>query len=591
MGEFVLMPQIPSPVPTISVENRPLPKASVSTPLAAFGGATAEAIEGLGKVVEGAGDKLFNRAIALQQVDNEAEAKQADTDYMIKAGQIHADYNTIQGDQSKKAYPQYQKDLEDSRIQIRDSLSNDASKKLYDSSSISTMGRTIFNGAGVAAAQQKQYVAQTSTARVQSLSDQVLQQPDNKTFSSSLSSVEAEIRGTQAQLAGWSPEKTDEEVARAKSNLITNRTQGLARTDPWGAKDFLEQNRGSLVATDVNKADSYVQTAIHGAGARLISAEVNADLKADPMGEGKSLQDRIDESRAKAKKLAPDDPLMADFATQRTISDWNQSRQVKKSFDQDNKNTLAKGLMGQLDPNGKLPTTVEELTATPEARAAWEQLGVSDAAAQRGYLKALSQNAKGDQSWTNDSLKRNLQLKGLAQADPKAFLEVDVLNENLPNSAKVALANQQIALKGKAESDPRVTHAMQVLRPMTQAAGLDGKDKDQLYQFVGSLQDAMDQYQKDNKKLPNADEINKIGARLLQQQPGSGYFGTSLGAEPLYKISVPKKESTRIKSDPFWVGRGVTPTDSDIQRIYSREQYQKLYGGAKKTESPQAPKS
>lgn len=580
------MPQVPTPVPTVSVADTPLPKVSVNTPLAAFGGATAEAIEGLGKVVEGAGDKLFARAMALKQVDNEAEAKQADADYMIKAGKIHADFNTLQGDQAKLAYPKYQQDLADTRTQIRDSLSNDASKKLYDGSSLSTMGRTIFNGAGYAASQQKAYIAQTSTSRVQALNDQTLQQPDEKTFKTSVSSVEAEIRGTQAPLAGWSPEKTDEEVARAKSSLITNRLQGLARTDPWGAKDFLEKNRDQLTAQDINKADNYVQIATHGAGAKMISGEVNADLKVDPLGSDKTLQERIDEAREKAKKLDPDDPLMADYATQRVISDWNQSRQVKKTFDLDNKNTISKALMGQYDEKGKLPTTVEELTANPEARAAWEQTDPKD---QRGYLKALSQNAKGDQSWTNDSLKRNLQLKGLAQADPKAFLEVDVLNENLPNSAKIALVNQQLSLKDKAESDPRVTHAMQVLLPMTQAAGVTPDRKDQYYQYVGALQDAIDQYQKDNKKLPNADEINKIGARLLQNAPGTGYFGTDFGAVPRYHMTVPDKDVTRIKSDPFWVGRGITPTDADIQRIYVREQYQEKFG--KKTETPQAPKS
>jgi hypothetical protein len=582
------MPQVPAPVPTVSVADTPLPKVSVNSPEAAFGGATAAAITNLGHVVEGAGNELFNRAIALQNINNEAEAKEADTKYMIESGKLHAEYNALQGDEAVKAYPKYQEALEKTRTDIRGSISNPAAAKLYDSSSKSTMGRNIFNGAGVAASAQRQYVSQASTARVQSLMDQTIQSPDEKTFRSSLQSVETEIRGTQAQLAGWSPEKTEEEVARAKSQLITNRVQGMARVDPWGAKEFLEKSRGGLIATDVNKADQYVQIATHGAGAKLISAEVNEDLKSDPLGAGKTLQERIDEGVEKAKKLAPDDPLMADYARQRIISDWNLSRSVKKDFDLNNKNTISKALMGQYDPQGKLPTTVEELTAHPEARAAWEQMDAKD---QRSYLNVLSKNAKGDQSWTNESLRRNLQLKGLAQADPKAFMEIDVLNENLPNSAKLSLVNQQLALKNKAESDPRVTHAMQVLRPMTQAAGLDPtRDKDQFYQFVGSLQDAMDQYQKDNKKLPNADEINKIGARLLQQQPGSGYFGTSLGAEPLYRISVPEKEATRIKSDPFWVGRGVTPTDSDVQRIYAREQYQKLYGGAKKTEGPQAPK-
>ncbi len=579
------MPQIPNPVPTVAVQDTPLPKASVNAPEAAFGGATAAAIANLGRTIEGAGNELFNRAVSLKNDDNLAEAKQADTDYMIKSGAIHAEYNSLQGDAAVKAYPKYQEDLAKARTDIRETLSNPASKRMYDSSSLSVMGRNIFNGAGVAASQQKQYVAQSSTARVQTLMDQVIQSPDDKTFQSSLQSVETEIRGTQATLGGWSPEKTDEEVARARSQLITNRAQGLSRTDAPGAKEFLEQNRKFLTKDDVNKADNYVQTALHGNGAKLIDNEVNADLRSDPLGKDKTLQERIDEAREKAKKMAPDDPLMGDYAANQVISTWNRSRQVKHSFDLDNKNTLSKSLMGQYDPQGKLPTTVEELTAHPEARAAWEQTDPKD---QRGILKALAQNAKGDQSWTNESLRRNLQLKGLAQADPKAFLEVDVLNENLPNSAKIALANQQIALKGKAESDPRVTHAMQVLRPMTQAAGLDPtRDKDQFYQFVGSLQDAMDQYQKDNKKLPPADEINKMGARLLQQTHSSEFY-LPFSKEPFFTLPVPEKEVARIKADPFWVSRGVTPTDKDIQRIYTREQYNQLYGG-KKSEGVKPP--
>ena len=583
------MPQVPALVPTVSVSDAPLPKVSVNTPEAAFGGATAAALSSLGRTIESAGSELFTRAVALKQIDNEAEAKDADTKFMIEAGRLHAEYNALQGDAAVKAYPKYQEDLAAVRVKIGDGLSNPAVKKLYDSASKSTLGRTIFNGAGHAATENKKYVAGASVARVDTLMDQTIQSPDDRTFMSSLASVEAEIRGTQAALAGWSPEKTEEEVARAKSRLITNRVQGLSRTDPFAAKEFLEKARGSLVAADVNKADNFVQTAINGVGAKLISSEVNDDLKSDPTGGGKSLQQRIDEGVEKAKKKAPDDPLFQDYVRQRIISDFNLSKSVKKDFDLENKNKLSVALMGGYNPQGKLPTTVEELTAHPEARAAWEQTDPKD---QRTYLKALTQNARGDQSWTNESLRRNLQLKGLAQADPKAFLELNVLDENLPNSAKIALVNQQMKLKSKAESDPRVTHALQVLRPMTQAAGLDStKDKDQFYQFVGSLQDAMDQFQKDNSKPPNADEINTMGARLLQQQSGTGWFGTNIGAESLYRVTVPDSVKDRIQRLPIWQQRGAPPTEADIQRIYVREQYQRLYGKPAKSEEVSPPVS
>src|SRR6266850_2070753 len=48
----------------------------------------AQAVQGLGKTVAGAGDEIFNRAIALQNLNNETEASEADAKYMIEAGRI-----------------------------------------------------------------------------------------------------------------------------------------------------------------------------------------------------------------------------------------------------------------------------------------------------------------------------------------------------------------------------------------------------------------------------------------------------------------------------------------------------------------------
>src|SRR5258708_2202373 len=47
-------------------------------PAAAFGGEGAQAVSGLGRTVAGAGDEIFSRAIALQNLQNAAEATEAD---------------------------------------------------------------------------------------------------------------------------------------------------------------------------------------------------------------------------------------------------------------------------------------------------------------------------------------------------------------------------------------------------------------------------------------------------------------------------------------------------------------------------------
>src|SRR5215469_2498402 len=132
------MPQVPyTGVPQVAPTDAPIPRYQVETPPAAFGVNVAQAIEGLGKTVQGAGDEMFARAIAMQDLYNHSEAQQADADYMQKAGELHAQYSSLQGKDAVDAYPKYISDLQDARKSIRDGLSNGMSQKLFDSQSLS----------------------------------------------------------------------------------------------------------------------------------------------------------------------------------------------------------------------------------------------------------------------------------------------------------------------------------------------------------------------------------------------------------------------------------------------------------------------
>ena len=100
------MPAIPySPVPQVSPQENPTPSVRENTPIGAFGGQVAEAIQGLGAVTEKAGNELFGRAVALQQLNNETEAREADAKYMMAAGDIHAKFNALEGKDRVDAYP------------------------------------------------------------------------------------------------------------------------------------------------------------------------------------------------------------------------------------------------------------------------------------------------------------------------------------------------------------------------------------------------------------------------------------------------------------------------------------------------------
>jgi len=576
------MPQVPyNPVPTVGAQDSGVRLPSVDTPIAAFGGATAQAVSGLGKVLEGAGNELFARALALQELNNQAEAKEADSEYMVAAGKLHAEYNSLQGKAAVDGYEPYVQNLKDLRQSMRGRLGNDASKRMFDSASLNTMGRTIFNGASHAASQNRAYVVGASTARVEAIKDQTLTNPgDELTFRRGVAAAEAEVRNTQAPLAGWSPEKTEVVVKKTKSDILATRIASLARTQPFSAKQLLEDNREEMFFDDFERTDKVVQDKLRSVGARNISDEIEA-----PKGQ-KPLQELLDAAAEKAKSVAPEDTIFHDYVRERVIADFNRSKAVKRDQDLANRNVIEGGLVGGTD--GKIPTSLEELTANATVERAWEAL---DARTQRSYLKVLAQNAKGDQAWTQDVLKEYQGLKGMAQTDPVQFLDTDVTGMKLPMSAKRELVNMQIKLKAKPEGDPRVQRAIGILRPTLVAAGIEPtRNKEQYYQFVGALQDAVSDFTAENKKTPTAKDIQAMGSRLLQEQ-STPWMLNPWSKTPVFEVPVPAPDKEIIKNDPAWSKLGITPSDEQVQRVYTRRLYQKLYGGAKPSAEPEVPRS
>lgn len=698
------MPQVPyTGTPSVAPQLDPVPRYSVDVRPESFGVNVWQAVQNLGNTTQKVGDEVFARGLAMQDLYNHSQAQQASSDYMQKAGELHANFSSLQGKDAVDAYPQYIKDLQGARQDIRGGLSNEMSGKLFDSESLSTMGRTIFNGAGHAATQNKQYAVSASQARIDAVSDRTLAQPqDEDAFQDGLQDAEDEIRA-QGQLKGLAPEAVDQAVSNQTSALWSQRIKGLVRTQPITASKLLDQaiKDGDVQGEDIAKLTNLTQAATHTVGARMVSHEVMTgasgrwgegpvDIKQageaiskvesggnyDTIGvdtrHGNALgkygimsqylpeflreagmptmtteeflrnhaaQDQLFATRftalmnetgsangaaarwigtkgadalgtdatayvarfnaalgqnaplsakvAMGQKIAteqsPDDPLFPDYVRDRIEQDNNRQLQIKRDDNFQNRSVIETALMGQ--EGGKLPSTVEELTADPKTEQAWEQLVQNDPAAARRYMGVLARNAKGDHNWTNDTLKQYQGFKGEAQNDPVGFLDADVIGSDLPNSAKRELINLQQRIKGQAQGDPRVQRAMGILAPDLQAAGIERKYKDEYNEFTGALADQLQQFTEDNKRPPKVDEVKTIGARLLQQQSSKGWlWGTN--QTPTFQVPVPNEEAEKIKADPSWAKLGITPTDQQVQRIYTRKIYQDLYGGTPKVLVP-----
>lgn len=277
------MPRVPyNPVPDVAVQPIAQPRVSEQTPLAAFGGATGEAMSSLGQTMEGAGNELFARAVALKQLDNEAEATKADADYLMQSGQIYNQFKSLEGKAAVDAYPKYQQDLNDLRTKTRDALSNPMSQRMFDARSLSTMGRTIIYGGAHAAEENKRYLVGTSKARIQAAGDQALAAPaDEQSFQQQLAVTRDQVQH-QGDIGGWSPDQVAQETSKQTSLLWSKRIEGLARTQPFLADKMLKQALadGSIRGEVQEPLINFVRTQTRTVGARNISHDVNsgADL-------------------------------------------------------------------------------------------------------------------------------------------------------------------------------------------------------------------------------------------------------------------------------------------------------------------------
>ena len=573
-----------APVPTVAPDASPTRGLSIATSGAAFGEATAAALGNLGNVIEQSGDRLFRRAIAIQELKNDSEAKDADADYMIQAGQMHAEFNTLKGKAAVDAFPKYMEDLKTVREGIGSRLTNNSARKMYDNSTRGTMGRTIFNGAGHAAGENKRWAAGASSARIEQIQDYSLHNPDDEqAFEGGLRDIEREVRGTQAPIAGWGTDQTNRAVEEAKSTTIASRIVGMSRTKPFIAEELLSMNRDRLMGKDLDRVEKIVQGSLRSNGSRLVADSVGAS---DP---DKPLDKALADGEKEAEKVAPTDPLMKDFVRERIIADRNRIKAVKREKDFDNREVIEGSLVGGAG-QGKIPSTLEELLASdPKAQVAWENLDKKD---QRKYMGVLARNAKGDSSWTTEGLRKYQQLKGLADEDPEKFMGTDVISEAIPWSARRELVNLQQKKRQNIESDPRVVRGLRELAPMIGAVGLTReRDPEGYYQFRGALQDALDDYQKLNPgKLPNSQELQEIGSRLMQSQsdPDKWNFGFLNRQTELYRMTVPDKDQQAIK-DAFIAEKGREPQESEIQRIYILKRYKDLYD--KKPPGVQVPRS
>lgn len=565
-----------SGVPTVAPGGAPTPRISYDTPPAAFGTNVAQAIEGLGRTADGVGNELYTRALAMQDLANHSEAQEADAKYMQQAGDLHAKYSTLQGKDAVDAYPKYIQDLQAARKSIRDGLSNQMSQKLYDSQSLSTMGRTIFNGAGHAATQNKQYAINANQAQIDNQTDLAATSSNPKDVEAARGRLK-DLAREKSGLLGQDPASAEETARTINSSLDYNVVTHMARANPQAASDELEKRKDGMTAKDYDHARTIVDNQNRAVGSvniaqRIINSHVGDDGKSDANYE--QLQQ---EAEIAAKKQFPDDAVGQQHVVAALKGLYNQKVYADKQQRWENTQTVSEGIQSGVKD-------IQELRADPKMAAAIDNLPKHDQLKIPAQINAY--NAARDKAANQESLTR---IAGLRNNDVESFLNLDPTDPKLQlsQSQQREVMGWQAQDKKNQNGDPRVNRAMSWLRESRSgemaALGIyrrDNKSPEDYDHFTGALSSALDLWREAHGKPAEfKDVVETIGPQLIQSRPVPGYlWGTNQQPffKPDYNSDSYKLFSRKLTEDVVAKG-GNEPTPEQIDRAYTAAQLKQLY--------------
>lgn len=600
------MPQVPYvPEPTERPrEGTGAGPIGVATPGAAFGTTVASAVREVGGDLNTAGGEIYQRAIAIQTLRNETEAKEADAKYMMDVGMLHADYSAKQGQDAVKAFPGYVQSIQDLRQKYRTGLSNDMARRMFDSSSLSTMSRTIFNGAGHSATQNKEAALGAAKSQmdldIKTISDNPT---DELLFNQKVQRVEQNAKQI-ATLRGFDEGGAQEKdlVLKATSHARMQMLLGLARTQPFLANEMLDKYKTQLTTDDYLHVDQSVRANGRAVGAANIAQDIFKAGLETPDKAQKALSVMEDEAREKAKALNPGDPLLEQHAVAALRGLYNQDLYAKRQEDVTNRqivfDAIQKGVKDErelrLDP---------KVNSALNALAARTKLNIDVPGMINRY------NAARDKTTNDDEMTR---LIGLRNTDPAGFLDVDPTKLRLSQTSMQRILQLQHSMREKPDADPQVLRAYRWVRAeafgQLSAVGLDKRTKDNaddFDHFMGSLQTGLEAFKEThNKQAGPKDVMEDILPRIMQQKAIPWGFGLFNEQKPRFRQSLSEMSGMTDEQTQGYVeqlkdqvrkrmeSQGLEylePSEEQIRQAYLRGQFIKLYqGSAKKADQPTA---
>jgi peptidoglycan L-alanyl-D-glutamate endopeptidase CwlK len=243
----------------------------------AWGSNVGEGNQRLGRQLEATGDEIFQRAIQLQAMANDAAAKEAEAQWIEQSSDLHVEFKSLKGQAAVDARPAHIEKLRELRERIRDSLPNDMARKIYDGTTRQSFARSAFSAAEYAATQLDQYRKTADKATLEAYRNKVDRLPDDPSvIEEAIAASDSVINGL-GRLDGLPEQEIENKKAGFRSELWRTKIEALARKDPEAASELLShaRERGEIQGSDYQKTLVTVQAQLRTRGAKMITAAVS----------------------------------------------------------------------------------------------------------------------------------------------------------------------------------------------------------------------------------------------------------------------------------------------------------------------------
>lgn len=548
--------------PTLTPRFEPTPTVGVAANPAAFGVNIAQATEHLGEISQTAGKEIFDRAFAMQDLTNEASAREASIRATQEQAQIHARFNAAEGaNAGADALTKYGNDLEEVRKRNAEGL-NPAAARMYHAETSANQNRLYFSGAAHSADELKKYNLDTINADKATADNLVQGMPHDK---ATVDAAYAKNRAgaiLKAHTHGSSPDVTAADITAADNQTSLARINGFyERHDAAGAQAAFDEAKakGRLTGAAADQAAQIVERGNIIYGSHDLAKKVY-----DP---NKSLTENLKAGAAASDKVSTDvrfgdavqSKIRTDYATDQAAQ-TDEMRRATSTIDM---------AISDISKGGGPPKTFDDLMQDPKVREALKVVQGNETRAGQSILEIelkMRQALANDNTITDARNNNFLRLVGMTHDSPDTFIATDMSKQDLTANQRKELVSRQrdVAVNGSFE-DKAVARTIEGMKYWLKDNGLSKADDEAAYnQFKGALQQEFDFARAHGKVITDKDG-DTIAKKLLQQHVlERGWIYDKKG----YNYQVPADAAKDIRA------KNPGATDDQVQHEWLRQLYE-----------------